>query len=570
MSKPNLWPNEERFERLVTGIKDYAIFMLDKEGRITTWNEGAKRITQYDAAEVIGQQCSRFYPPEEIMAGTPDREMKQAEQTGQLETEGWRVRKDGSRFWAHVTTAPIRENDGVLVGFSRITRDSSERRRNESQLRSAESKFRNLLETAPDAIVIVNEEDNIELVNGQTESIFGYDRAELTGQPVTMLMPERFRRDHVHRRAGYPANASSRPMGAGPDFYGRRKDGTEFPVDIFLRPHQTEGGTFVTSAIRDVSVRRVLEREREELLEREKKSRAMAETAARMRDELVAMVSHDLKNPLASILIGAQVMEKGAFVDEHGKKILERMKRSAERMQRMIQDLLDSHKIEAGRFDLAGGRATHSVSSVIERALEGQQLLSSQKEVRLEMAIPEQLPTIFVDAERIQQVLQNLIGNAIKFTPKDGQIRVKVESVDSNVRFSVTDTGPGISESLRPHLFERFSQDVNTARAGTGLGLSIAKAIIEAHMGKIWVESQMGIGTAFVFTLPRGDAVLAAVPEARQSAASCSEGRCHRDPQGAADLRDGVVREWDLQAARQERLLVEQVIDEGAVAQVPR
>ena len=498
----NLLEAGKQFERLLTGVNNYAIFLLDPKGQVVTWNKGAEEIKGYDADEVIGQNFSKFYLPEDVKAGIPDQELKEAEKSGQFETEGWRVRKDGSLFWANVTITPMSGDDGELLGFSKITHDETDRRNSLIKLKSAEDKFRALLETAPDSIVIVNEEGRIELVNKQTESIFGYDRSELIGQPMEMLMPERFRHAHVRHRIGYTTNPTTRPMGRGVALYGRRKNGVEFPVDVSLSPLKTERGTLISSAIRDITERLVFEKEKEELLQREQKSRKEAEAAATMRDELVAMVSHDLKNPLTAILIGLQLLKRGNCVDELGQKPLTMMKQSAEQMMKMIQDLLDSHKIEAERFDLTGSRGAHSPLSIVERAIEGQQVLAKQKKLRLELDVPGNLPTVSVDADRIQQVFQNLIGNAIKFTPEGGLIEVRAERADLYVKFSVVDTGPGISEDIRPHIFERFTQAKKTAHVGTGLGLSIAKAIVEAHGGKIWVESQVSIGTTFSFTLP--------------------------------------------------------------------
>ena len=238
------------------------------------------------------------------------------------------------------------------------------------------------------------------------------------------------------------------------------------------------------------------------LLLDEQKFRAFAENSARMRDELVAMVSHDLKNPLSSIILGAQLLDKGQFVTEAGKKLVARIELSAGRMQRMIQDLLDSHTIETGNFDLRVEKKECSVLSIVQRAIDSQQILAAQKSQSLEMIVPNYVPLVFLDSERVQQVFQNLIGNAIKFTPVGGSIRIKAEPADRDIVFSVSDTGPGISDELKPHIFERFSQDEATAKSGTGLGLSIAKAVVEAHGGRVWIESYVGIGSTFFFSIP--------------------------------------------------------------------
>ncbi|MGH9747271.1 MAG: PAS domain-containing sensor histidine kinase [Candidatus Acidiferrales bacterium] len=241
--------SEELFRVLVSGVKDYAILMLDQEGKVISWNEGAERIKGYRPDEILGQHFSKFYPAEDIASGKPARELKIATETGQFEEDGWRVRKDGSQFWANVVVSALRSENGELRGFAKVTRDITERKR-------AESKFRDLLESAPDAIVIVNDQGRIVLTNAQTEKLFGYQRHELLDQPVEILVPHRFHGEHVGNRKNYAVSPRPRSMGAGLELYGRRKDGTEFPVEISLSPLETSEGKLISSAIRDVSERK--------------------------------------------------------------------------------------------------------------------------------------------------------------------------------------------------------------------------------------------------------------------------------------------------------------------------
>jgi formate hydrogenlyase transcriptional activator len=266
--------DEELFRALVAGVKDYAIFVLDPEGRVSTWNTGAERIKGYTAEEIVGQHFSRFYPQEDVAQGKPDRELKTAAAEGRFEEEGWRVRKDGCRFWANVVITAIRDEKGDLLGFSKVTRDFTERKRAEEALQLSEQRFRALFEFSPDAIIVVDEQGRIADVNAQVENFFGYKPAELTGETVEVLVPERFRKVHPNHRNEYRAHARTRPMGIGLELRGRRKDGTEFPVDIMLSPVDTAQGKVVVSVIRDLSEKI---RAQEELERKEREKRYLEE-----------------------------------------------------------------------------------------------------------------------------------------------------------------------------------------------------------------------------------------------------------------------------------------------------
>jgi formate hydrogenlyase transcriptional activator len=250
---------EERFRALVDGVKDYAIFVIDPQGRVATWNTGAERIKGYRAEEIIGQHFSRFYTPEDVASRKPEEELKTASNLGRVEDEGWRVRKDGSRFWANVVITAIRDKDGQLIGFTKVTRDITERNRIEEALRASEIRFRSLFECSPDAIITSDEEGRITEVNPRVQRLFGYRREELIGQRVEVLVPERFRHSHPAHRRDYDEHPRIRTMGAGIQLFGRRKDGSEFPIDIMLAPIEAPEGRFVLSTVRDLSERKQAE-----------------------------------------------------------------------------------------------------------------------------------------------------------------------------------------------------------------------------------------------------------------------------------------------------------------------
>jgi PAS domain S-box-containing protein len=249
---------------MLDAITDYEIIKLDTDGTVASWSPGAQALKGYTAQEAIGQPVSIFYTDDDQAAGLARQELETAANSGRFELEGWRVRKGGERFWASVILSPIRAQDGKLTGFVKVTRDISKRR-------SADEMFRGLLESAPDAMVIVGSDGRIVLVNRQTEQLFGSGRDELIGREVETLIPPRFRQRHPGHRAAFAADPRPRPMGADLELLGMRRDGSEFPVEISLSPVQADEGMLVVAAIRDVTERRAqelrLERQRDEILE---------------------------------------------------------------------------------------------------------------------------------------------------------------------------------------------------------------------------------------------------------------------------------------------------------------
>jgi PAS domain S-box-containing protein len=244
---------EEKYRLLIDGVQDYAIFTLNPRGMVASWNAGAERIKGYRADEIIGQNFSRFYLQSDIDQGKPEGELQIAAASGRSEIEHWRVRKDGSRFWASVVITAARDSSGRLLGFSEISRDISERK-------ETEAKYRGLLEAAPDAMVVVNQSGEIVLLNVQAEKQFGYHRDELLGQKVKNIIPEGFAERLIADGTRTAAEALSQQIGTGIELYGRRKDGSDVPIEIMLRPLESAEGVLVTAAIRDISVRKDAER----------------------------------------------------------------------------------------------------------------------------------------------------------------------------------------------------------------------------------------------------------------------------------------------------------------------
>lgn len=385
--------------------------------------------------------------------------------------------------------------NGEVIGFFVIVNDVT-------PLKMSEARFKGLLESAPDAIVIVNEQGRIELINKQTEKIFQYSKEEIKGKPLSTFIPERFYNEFGKNFQNYLSHPIITSIGHDIEILGKRKDRREFPVEVSVAPLQIQGGILISCSIRDITERRKIENERAELLKKENKARRQAEEAIRMRDEMLAVVSHDLRNPLGVILGSIDLLTRTRDLDPKTIQLADRIRRSVKMMLNMIKDLLDVHKIEQGLFSVEEGRHEQDIKKMIDDIYESQQTLMKDKSLMLELKVPQNIPEVSLNYEQMLRVFQNLIGNSIKFTPEGGKIALGCEVLESSLKFCVEDTGPGIEKELLPKIFNRFAQAKKTAQLGTGLGLTIAKGIIEAHGGKIWVESDLGKGSKFYFTLP--------------------------------------------------------------------
>lgn len=259
-SPPELIAHHERqLALLVASVRDYGIIMLDPDGHVITWNAGAEHINGYSADEVLGQHFSIFYPPGAVAERWPQHELQLAAREGRFEDEGWRLRKDGSRFWAHVVIMPVRVEHGELVGFGKVTSDLTQRRRTEDELRAAAGRLQAIVETAVDGIITIDERGTIETVNPATERLFGYDAAEMIGRNVSMLMPEPYRVEHDSYLHRYHRTKERRIIGIGREVRGRRKDGSEFPLELAVSETKLPGRRFFTGMIRDTSSRQQAE-----------------------------------------------------------------------------------------------------------------------------------------------------------------------------------------------------------------------------------------------------------------------------------------------------------------------
>jgi PAS domain S-box-containing protein len=465
--------SEARLRMMLDSVKDYAIFMLDANGRVQTWNTGARAIKGYTAEEIVGSHFSRFYPPEDVRQGRPQRELQTAARAGTYEEEGWRVRRDGSRFWANVLITAIRDESGELTGYVKVTRDLTERRESE--------RVRSIVENVVDGIITVSEVGLIESFNRAAERMFAYAAEEVLGQSAALLLAD----DDI---------APWSTAGAGStQVNGRRKDGTTFPMELALGEFHFLGRRGFTIVVRDVT-------ERQRYEEKLRASNAELQRTNQELDDFAYIASHDLKEPLRGIHNYANFLieDYAAKLDDAGRAKLETLARLAQRMEELIDSLLQFSRV--GRLDLE--RSDTDLNALLRQALGA--LHISLTEARAEVRVPRSLPKMRVDPARVTEVFQNLVANAVKYNDKPQKwVEIGAEERDGERVLYVRDNGVGIPARHHDAVFRIFKRLHGRDKfgGGTGAGLTIVKKIIERHGGRIWIDSEPGNGSTFYFTL---------------------------------------------------------------------
>jgi PAS domain S-box-containing protein len=484
---------ERRFELLVASIKEYAIFLLDASGHIVTWNAGAQFIKGYLPEEVIGKHISMFYTPEDRAAGRPQALLAAARKEGRVEDEGWRVKKDGTRFWADVVITAI-VADGVFRGFIKVTRDLTARRQAEEELRQSEARLRLMVASVRDyALYMIDPAGHVTTWNPGAQRIKGYGEEEILGQPISRFFtPEDVAGDRPTREL----EVALREGRFEEEGWRVRKDGSRFWANVVLTPIRDGADRLLgfVKITRDLTDRRKTEEERLRLVQ--------AREAIRLRDEFLSIASHELKTPLAALLLLlANMRKRMAALDQHLANSFERAIRIGTRLGQLVDALLDVSRIAAGElslnvepFDLCD-----SAREVTDRMRES--AAAAQCELSFEVAGPVEGRW---DRLRIEQVLMNLLSNAIKYAA-GRPICVSVAREGETAQLRVSDGGPGIPESQLPRIFERFERAVSARHyGGMGLGLYVARQIAEAHGGSIGAANLERGGACFTVSLPVG------------------------------------------------------------------
>lgn len=480
---------ENRFHLLVESVQDYAIFMVDPNGIVLSWNAGAQRLKGYTADEIIGQSFEVFYPAQAVADGWPREELRLSAADGRVEDEGWRIRRDGSRFWASVVITALRDPAGRLLGHAKVTRDLTERRAHEEALVQSEEQLRLLVGAVQDyALFMLSPQGEVLTWNAGAERITGYAAPDVVGRHFSMF----FTSEDVS--AGVPSHeleVARRSGRAEAEGWRVRKGGGAFWANAVMTPVLGPDGKLrgFAKVTRDLS-------EQRRMMELEQSSRRM--------EEFLAMLAHELRNPLAPLRNAVQIMKLRGGLPPYMAGVTALMDRQTAQLTRLVDDLLDVARITTGKIALLKGRV--DLREVVVSSLEAVRPQAVAKGLRLHHDVPEAPLDTVGDASRLMQALQNLLSNAVRYTPPGGEVRVRAARRLGAMVVEVTDTGIGLAPGAEDRIFNLFSQERvarDPADSGLGIGLSLARRVVELHGGRLSAHSPgVGLGSTFTLLIP--------------------------------------------------------------------
>ncbi|MCW1883566.1 PAS domain S-box protein [Luteolibacter flavescens] len=475
------------FDEIVAVVEGYAIFTMDPSGVVLDWNVGAERIMGYSAGEVIGMPSECFFSEVERANGLPAGILDSAVKDGSFTGEGWRLRKGGERFWGHVTITALHSPEGDIQGFLQITRDLTQRRLTMEALRQSEERFRLLVEGVSDyAIFMLDPEGHVMSWNIGARRIKGYDQEEIVGRHFSVFYPTQALEGGVPQKLLAQALREGRAEQEG---WRMRKDGTRFWGHVLITALHDHSGELrgYAKITRDLTERRQAESLRE---------------AGKRKDAFLATLAHELRNPLAPILPGVDIILRSPDDPEKVAGVAAMMKRQVDQMARLIDDLVDISRITTGKIELR--KSAVPFSEVLERAMEAVNPLIQRHGQDLTVDVGSVGLMVDADPHRLAQMLSNLLSNASKYTQAGGQIRLSVlPEADGHLKISVKDNGKGIPAEFQQSIFELFDQGTSGSSDGLGIGLTLVRSLAEMHGGSVSVLSDgEGLGSEFTLRLP--------------------------------------------------------------------
>jgi two-component system sensor kinase FixL len=484
---------------LLDGVLDYAIFQVDAEGHIVTWNTGAERLMGWTARDAIGSHASLCYPSDAVAGGQPLADLTAALEERHTERDDWRIRKNGSEFLAHISMTALRDDRGLPRGFATVVRDITDQRANDAALKTSENHLRSILSTVPDAMIVIDDRGIILSFSAAAERLFGYQEAEVTGQNVSMLMPSPDRERHDGYIERYLRTGERRIIGIGRVVFAQRKDGTTFPMELSVGEATGEDRQLFTGFIRDITER---ERTQQQLEELQSELIHVARVSAM--GTMASTLAHELNQPITAV---ANYVE--AIRDLLAEPSTPDMPLIREALQDAAGEAMRAGEIVRRLRDfVARGELEKRIEKLpllVNEAAAFGLMGAAEKSIGVRFDLDHDAADVLVDKIQIQQVLVNLIRNAVEAMSGSPTRELTVATAPDQpgfVRVTVSDTGPGVSPDIASQLFTAF---VSTKADGMGLGLSICRTIVEANGGRIWTEPRAGGGTNFCFTLVRAE-----------------------------------------------------------------
>lgn len=487
--------NSGRADLLIQSVTDYAIYMLDPSGIVISWNAGAERLKGYRPTEIIGQHFSRFYTEEDLAGGMPARALKTALEEGRFEAEGWRLRKDGTRFWANVVIDPIRDEDGTHIGFAKVTRDLSERKAADEALRQSEERFRLLVQSVTDyAIYMLDPDGRISSWNAGAQRFKGYQESEIIGAHFSRFYPPEDRKAGLPERALKTAAEEGRFESEG---WRLRKDGSRFWANVVIDPiHDPEGKLIgFTKITRDLTERKraqeALQRTQEQFFQSQKMEAI---------GKLTGGVAHDFNNILAAILGSLSLAQRRLADGADITRFLENAVLAAERGATLSQRMLAfarKQELSLEAVDLQD--AVRSMAELLQRTI--------GPGITIRTKFPLRLPAALVDRTQLELAVMNLVVNARDALPDGGEVTISAEEavlpdvVNGFVRLSIGDHGEGMTPATLARATEPFFTTKGVGK-GTGLGLSMVQGMVEQCGGRLRIESEPRKGTRVEILLP--------------------------------------------------------------------
>ena len=480
--------SNERFRLLVDGVREYAIFMLDPRGVITSWNQGAERIYRYRENQIVGQAFACFFSAADRLAGIPEKELATAIEHGSADEQGWRIRQDGSKFWSIGVLTALYDSQGAVRGFAKIARDMTKSRQAEVLLRS-------IVDTAIDGIITIDFGGTIKSFNKAAEEIFGYTAAEAIGQNIGRLMPEPYRSEHGQYIANFLRTGQAKIIGNGREVEGLRKNGQRFPMDLAISEFELDGESGFTGLVRDISTRRELERQYRHAQKMEAVGR------------LTGGIAHDFNNLLTVILGYCQFLKTKVDASDANYEMVEEIYDAGTKAAMLTRQLLTFSRHQANQPVIV------DVNNIVRESVRMISRLIGE-DVRVIVNLTADQCSILTDPGHIEQVIVNLSINARDAMPGGGKLTLSTRNeriVDPSaagdlapgmyVVLEVADTGEGIPPDIQSKIFEPFFTTKEVGK-GTGLGLSVVDGIVRQSNGVLRLTSEPGTGTAFSIFFP--------------------------------------------------------------------